>query len=72
MRAVILASGALVVAAIVLLWPPAAVVDISRSPHGATMAISISDVRAALFVFAIATFIAAVVSAVISAVRHRA
>lgn len=73
MRAVILALGVLIVAAIILLWPPA-VVNISRSPYDSTFTVraSISDVRAGIFVFAVATFIAAVISAVISAVRHRA
>jgi hypothetical protein len=72
MRAVILALGALVVAAIILLWPPA-VVNIWRSPYDATMTVRASiGVRAAIFVFAVATFIAAGISAVISALRHRA
>ena len=72
MRAAILALGALIVAAIMLLWPPA-LVHISRSPQDSTMTIFASiGVRAAIFAFAVATFIAAAISAVISALRRRA
>jgi hypothetical protein len=72
MRAVILALGALVVAAIILLWPPA-VVNISHSPYDATLTVRASiSARAAIFVFAFATSFAAFIYAVISGVRHRA
>jgi hypothetical protein len=72
MRAVILALGAMVVAAIILLWPPA-VVHIWGSPYDTTFTVRASiSVRAAIFVFAVAGFIATVIFAVISAVRHRA
>lgn len=60
--------GALVVVIIVLLFPPA--VHISRDTYTRTIFASMSDTRATIFVIAIASFIAAVVSAAVSAVRH--
>jgi hypothetical protein len=71
MRAILLALGALIVVALVLLWPPA-VLHISITRRGVGWMAFISDVRAAILVFAVVTFIAAVVSAVISAARHHA
>jgi hypothetical protein len=71
MRAVILALGALILIAVVLFWPPA-VIHISHTLYFRDIYVSISDLRAAILVLAVASFIAGVVSAVISAVRHRA
>ena len=57
--------------AIVLLWPPA-VLHIQHSPGSTTVRGSMSDVRAAIFVIAVAAFIAAIVFVIISAVWHQA
>lgn len=71
--------------AIVLVWPPAVINQSHRylmppmigdhwstSGHAIGLDASISDVRVAILLLAVATFIAAVVSGVVSAVRHRA
>jgi hypothetical protein len=66
-----LTLGALILIAVVLFWPPV-VIHISHTLYFRDIYVSISDLRAAIFVFAAVTFIATVVSVVISAVRHRA
>ncbi len=71
MRHILLVLGALLVIVIVLLWPPAAI-DVSYGPYGGTFIGRMSDVRAFVFLVAVVAFIAAVVSGVVSAVRHRA
>lgn len=67
-----LTLGSLILIAVVLFWPPAVVHISHTTPFFRDIYVSISDLRAAIFVFAVVTFIATVVSALISAVRHRA
>jgi len=67
-----LTLGALILIAAVLFWPPAVIHISKTTPYFQDIYVSISDLRAAILVFAVVTFIAKVVSAVISAVRHRA
>jgi hypothetical protein len=80
MRGSLVALGALVVIAIVLLWPPT-VIHISHEPsvsfvgggHStgvATYDVGMSDLRAAIFVVAALAFLAGVVAAFISLVRR--
>jgi hypothetical protein len=71
MRHILLALGALAAIAIVLLWPHAAI-HVSRDPYGSTVRGSMSGERAVILLLAVVTFIAAAVSGVVSAVRHRA
>ena len=74
MRGLLFAFGALVVATIILLWPPAAVhVQISADSQDrtATILAGMSDVRMAIFAVAFLAFIAALAYAIISALRHR-
>jgi hypothetical protein len=66
-----LTLGALILIAVVLFWPPV-VIHISHTLYFQDIYVSIKYLRAAIFVFAVVTFIAMVVSAVISAVRNRA
>ena len=66
-----LTVGSLILIAVALFWPPA-VIHISHTLYFQDIQVSISYLRAAILVLAAASFIAGVVSAVISAVRRRA
>jgi hypothetical protein len=74
-RNLLFALGALVVVAIVVLWPPAAVHIAFSVDHiqdrTTTIQVGMSYVRTAIFAVAFLTFVAALVYAVISALRHR-
>ena len=70
MRVTLLIVGAFAVIVVVLLWPPA-VVHISHDRYTRTIRASMSDARAVIIVIAIATLVVAVVSVVITAMRHR-
>ena len=72
MRAILLAVAALIVIAVTVFWPPAAI-HIDRDPLGLAWGwlVFMSDFRGTVFAVAVITFLGAVISGIVSAVRHR-